>query len=207
MRPNLHPLRPPHLRPWRDGWRHLRYLLMLSPTWVFGVPALAALGLGTTILLFALLGLAGVADNGVFGASWSIVAGTLVIVGHMSGIIAVAAHLYGVKAGYRQPRPVLRRFRSLLTLEFMLISGGALLLASGIGFAAIAAYWSAASFAALPSILPVVLCCCAGAVGMQNILGGFMLAIVGGHEAAFLTAMPQTDYVYDAGPAAAPARS
>ena len=44
--------RPPHLRPWRDGWRHLRYLLMLSPTWVFAVPAtfagalsLASLGL------------------------------------------------------------------------------------------------------------------------------------------------------------------
>ena len=34
--------RPPHLRPWRDGWRHLRYLLMLSPTWVFGVPGIVA---------------------------------------------------------------------------------------------------------------------------------------------------------------------
>jgi glycosyltransferase involved in cell wall biosynthesis len=33
--------RPPHLRPWRDGWRHLRYLIMLSPTWAFGAPALA----------------------------------------------------------------------------------------------------------------------------------------------------------------------
>ena len=31
--------RAPHLRPWRDGWRHLRYLLMLSPSWLFGVPA------------------------------------------------------------------------------------------------------------------------------------------------------------------------
>src|SRR5919199_4952365 len=31
--------RPPHLRPWRDGWRHLRYILMLSPHWLFGAPA------------------------------------------------------------------------------------------------------------------------------------------------------------------------
>jgi glycosyltransferase involved in cell wall biosynthesis len=31
--------RAPHLRPWRDGWRHLRYMLMLSPAWVFGLPA------------------------------------------------------------------------------------------------------------------------------------------------------------------------
>ena len=38
--------RPPHLRPWRDGWRHLRYLFMLSPTWLFGVPGLAAMCAG-----------------------------------------------------------------------------------------------------------------------------------------------------------------
>src|SRR5436305_1107190 len=31
--------RPPHLRPWRDGWRHLRYLFMLSPYWMFAMPA------------------------------------------------------------------------------------------------------------------------------------------------------------------------
>src|SRR5208337_899075 len=41
--------RPPHLRPWRDGWRHLRYLLMLSPAWVFAAPAAAAALLSLTI--------------------------------------------------------------------------------------------------------------------------------------------------------------
>jgi hypothetical protein len=52
--------RAPHLRPWRDGWRHLRYLFMLSPTWVFGVPGIAALGLSALIFAVALLHLAGV---------------------------------------------------------------------------------------------------------------------------------------------------
>ena len=47
--------RPPHLRPWRDGWRHLRYLVMLSPTWAFGVPAAAAMGAGAIILATAVL--------------------------------------------------------------------------------------------------------------------------------------------------------
>src|SRR5437016_3452490 len=41
--------RQPHLRPWRDGWRHLRYLLMFSPTWLFGVPALLAMTCATLI--------------------------------------------------------------------------------------------------------------------------------------------------------------
>jgi hypothetical protein len=108
-------------------------------------------------------------------------------------VIAVAAHLYGVNAGYRLPHRWLWRFRGVLTLEGMLISGLAFLLAGGIGLAVIAAYWSASSFVALPSILPVVLCCCSGAIGMQNILGGFMLAIVGGHKAAFLAPLPEPE--------------
>ena len=45
--------RPSHLRPWRDGWRHLRYLLMLSPTWVFAVPATLAGALELAIWTYA----------------------------------------------------------------------------------------------------------------------------------------------------------
>jgi glycosyltransferase involved in cell wall biosynthesis len=52
--------RPPHLRPWRDGWRHLRYLLMLSPSWLFALPAgllgLAALAILMTISVTSLAG-------------------------------------------------------------------------------------------------------------------------------------------------------
>ena len=45
--------RPPHLRPWRDGWRHLRYLFMLSPAWLFAVPAVSAMAAGSGILAVA----------------------------------------------------------------------------------------------------------------------------------------------------------
>lgn len=47
--------RPPHLRPWRDGWRHLRYMLMLSPTWVFGVPSALALMFAAAVFSVAAL--------------------------------------------------------------------------------------------------------------------------------------------------------
>jgi hypothetical protein len=55
--------RAPHLRPWRDGWRHLRYLLMLSPTWVFGVPALLAM-----LLAAVIFGLGAAYDRGCWRA-------------------------------------------------------------------------------------------------------------------------------------------
>src|SRR5439155_154896 len=43
--------RRPHLRTWRDGWRHLRFMLLFSPLWLFAVPGLAATVLGVALTL------------------------------------------------------------------------------------------------------------------------------------------------------------
>ena len=180
--------RAPHLRPWRDGWRHLRYLLMLSPTWVFGVPAIAALTAGLLVFLLAFARLAGIPIvPDWFGPGWAIVAATLVGIGHMALVIALASHLYGVRSGYRQPRPLLRHISRWLSLESMLVAGLATALAGGMGFVAIGSYWSANDFVGLPSLLPLALACTAVAVGVQTVFGGFLMAIIGGHAADFGT--------------------
>jgi hypothetical protein len=179
--------RPPHLRPWRDGWRHLRYLLMLSPTWTFGVPGLAAIGLGVAVLAVALLHALGILTGpGPFGASWTIVAGFLVTCGHFAAIMALTMHLHGVREGYRLLRPSIRRIAPLLTLETMLTAGLVLIGLSLAGLATIGYFWSADNFASLPSVLPLVLAAVGGAVGLQTALGGFALAIVGGHAPDFI---------------------
>jgi len=176
--------RAPHLRPWRDGWRHLRYLLMLSPTWVFGVPAMLAVGSGALILLVALAHLLGiVGGEPLFGASWTIAAGFLVSVGHLAAIMALATHFHGVNRGYRTLRPVIRRYADWLTLETMLIAGALLLIGSGGGIAALVYYWSQTGFNALTSVLPTVLALTGATVAIQTILGGFLLAIINGHRA------------------------
>lgn len=179
--------RAPHLRPWRDGWRHLRYLFMLSPTWVFGVPAAVGMTGASTILIVALLHLLGLAPgSGPFGASWTIAAGFLFTVSHFALLMAIATHLHGVRGGYRHLRPLLRRSEKLLTLERLLIAGCSLIGASVAGFVAIAVYWTQSSFAALPNTLPLTLCAVAGATGAQTVFGGFLLAIIAGHEAQFV---------------------
>ena len=48
--------RPPHLRRWRDGWRHLRFLLTLSPRWTLGLPGLVLAGLGAALMSFVAIG-------------------------------------------------------------------------------------------------------------------------------------------------------
>lgn len=176
--------RPPHLRPWRDGWRHLRYLLMLSPTWLFGVPALLAMAIATLILgvasLYALGALHGIC---FFGTSWTIVAGYLFTVGHFCLIMALATYSYGVGRGYRHVSPWLARLSRRLTLETALFAGGAMMATSVLALMAITVQWSSHGFAALPSILPLTLAATLGAVGLQIALGGFLLAIIADNNA------------------------
>lgn len=179
--------RAPHLRPWRDGWRHLRYLFMLSPTWVFGVPGALCLGLAGVIFAVALLHLLGVFTGAtMFGTSWTIIAGFLATGGHLALIMAVATHLFGVRQGYRLMRPALRASAGWLTLETMLVSGLALVAIATAGLIAVTVGWGNGGFVALETQLPLILFASAGAIGLQNILGGFLLAIIAGNESRFV---------------------
>ncbi|MGZ8997959.1 MAG: glycosyltransferase family 2 protein, partial [Allosphingosinicella sp.] len=95
--------REPHLRPWRDGWRHLRYLLMLSPTWIFTVPA--TVGAFAALLIFAGALLNAFAPGlglGFFGNYWVIAASALAGISHLAFILSMTGHLHGIKAGYRR---------------------------------------------------------------------------------------------------------
>lgn len=178
--------RAPHLRPWRDGWRHLRYLFMLSPTSVFAIPAAAALTLGLSIFMLSFLDMFAAPTARTFGASWSIVGGALIGIGHIGALLAMATHIHGVREGYRLPTGLSRRFEKLVNLETMVV-GGLILLTLGVAtLAGVGIYWSAAGYAALDTVVPVVGGSALLALGMQTILGGFMLAVVGGNEADFL---------------------
>lgn len=177
--------REPHLRPWRDGWRHLRYLFMLSPTWVFAVPAAAAAAAGLVILLTALLGSLGLAPA-FMGSSWTILGGALIGLAHLGCLMAVASHLYGVLAGYRRPHAMTVKLRRALTLETMLLSG-AICAAGGVTLLALLTLrWSSTGYNEFSSLLPTVTGVTLLVAGAQNILGGFLLAVLGGNEASFL---------------------
>ncbi len=185
--------RPPHLRPWRDGWRHLRYLLMLSPAWLFGAPA-ALLGVAALLVLayasvMAFMGLSGVTRVGNY---WVILAGAMLGVSHAGLLLAAATQLYGVRAGYRRSSAWTTRLAKWVSLETMLLSGLALAglgLSGGLG---ILAWWSAGQYGAIGNVLPAVLGAGALVLGMQNMLGGFLLAIINGNEANFLAQTPAT---------------
>jgi hypothetical protein len=178
--------RPPHLRPWRDGWRHLRYLFMLSPTWVFGVPAIIGAAVSLALLFAAVMQQLVPGTFPSIGNYWAILAASLLGLSHIGAILAAAGNLYGVRAGYRLSNPASRRLARLVSLESMLI-GGASLIAIGAGVLALVLWrWQARDFAATYSVVPALIGTLSLTLGFQNVLGGFLLAIVGGNEARFM---------------------
>lgn len=177
--------RAPHLRPWRDGWRHLRYLLMLSPTWVFGVPALLAILGGLGLLVAAGSEFLRPGSVPQVGPYWTLLGSTMVAGGHLALLLALAAHLYSIRAGYRQPGGVTGLARRFASLESMLISGLGLLALGAMILAGVAWGWIARDFHAASSVIPPVAGTLAITLGLQNALGGFLMAIIGGHEARF----------------------
>lgn len=171
--------RPPHLRPWRDGWRHLRFLLMLAPGWLFILPGVAGGALGLLILLAAAaFQLSGHADISPLGDYWMVLAGAMVSVSHMAILSGLAAQLYGVGEGYRLVGRRLRPLLGRLSVEWMLMSGAALALL-GLGILTVVVlYWSAMGFQAIGSVLPAVAGVTLIAVGVQNAMGGFLLGLL-----------------------------
>jgi hypothetical protein len=129
--------RPPHLRRWRDGWRHLRFLLLFSPRWLFLYPGLALLLAGaglTTVLYFTPLR--------VLGAGLDIhsmlYASAAALLGLQLCLFALFARVSAQNAGLLPPQPTLDRLLSVFTLEKGLLAG--------IGVALCGFAWSAAAF-------------------------------------------------------------
>lgn len=175
--------RAPHLRPLRDGWRHLRYLCMLSPTWIFGIPGAAALLLAAFVLGYAGVYATGLA-SGVprFGVSWSVIAAFMAVCGHFSIMMATAMHFQGVRSGYRRLRPGLARLSPVLTLETMLVGGlGMAVVALG-WLAWVGIGWWGNDMRALDNPLPLICAAALGTIGVQTMLGGFVMAIIAGND-------------------------
>ena len=185
--------RPPHLRPWRDGWRHLRYLFMLSPFWVFAMPAFVGGALGLTILAASAWALAMHRETSFFfGNYWTVLAGALVGLSHIALILAVATHLYGVREGFRTPNPWALRLSRWINLESMVITGGGFFAGGLVMLFLVLLDWQHRGFTPTFSVWPAVAGSLLLTLGAQNVLGGFLLAILGGNEAQFLARMEPT---------------
>jgi glycosyltransferase involved in cell wall biosynthesis len=141
--------RPPHLRSWRDGWRHLRFLLLFSPRWLFLYPGLGLLASGAAVMAWLLP-----APRTVFGITFDIhtlfYASLAVVVGFHSALFYVFARLYGMREGLAPSDERFLRLTRAVTLEAGLLAGmGLLVLGVALAVFALSA-WNETAFGVLP---------------------------------------------------------
>lgn len=173
---------PPHLRPWRDGWRHLRFMLLYSPRWLFLLPGIGALLIGIVLGAMLLKGpkyYGGVA----FDVHTMLYAAALVLLGFQAVAFAVFTKVFAMAEGLLPDDP---RFNSLfkyITLETGLLVGLLLLVAGIAGSVWAVTIWSHRSFGEIrdPSeTLRIVICSVTAlTLGFEIILASFFLSVLG----------------------------
>ncbi len=114
--------RPPHLRPWRDGWRHLRFMLLFSPRWLFLIPGLVLMLIGTICTAAFRTGNVSI---GIFhlGVHTMVYAAMTVLVGYQAVIFSVFTKTFAIGEGLLPEDPALNRLFRYVTLESGLIVG------------------------------------------------------------------------------------
>jgi len=164
------------LSSFRDGWRHLRFLLVHSPTYLFLIPGALMTVFGALIIVAVLSNLS------VFGRPWQLhtmIAGTLItVVGTQVLALGCAARAYGVwYLGERDP--AFSRIERRLRLEYGLLAGTAVLLV-GLGILIyIAAKWLSSGAGALAETRLALLAATLVIVGLQITFSSFLLSILG----------------------------
>ena len=172
--------RAPHLRTWQDGWRHLRFLLMYSPRWLFLYPGifLAAAGLVGCALLLP-------GPRVVYGIGFDVhtllYAFTSLVLGFQLVAFATFTKVFAITEGLLPDDPRLNRVFRWATLETGLIAGG-LLIALGFGGSLFAiSHWALDRFGALDPrrmlrlVMPSVF---ALTLGVQIVFSSFFLSIL-----------------------------
>lgn len=172
--------RAPHLRPWRDGWRHLRFMLLFSPRWLFFYPGFFLMFGGA--LLGALL-LPGPLPIGrvQLDVHTLLFAAGGILIGFQAVSFAALSKFFAIRSGLRPSEASFETWLGKLTLEAGIIAGGMLLAIGVFLWAGALWFWREQDFGSLQPaqtlrwVIPGSLCL---ALGCQMILTSFFLGVL-----------------------------
>jgi glycosyltransferase involved in cell wall biosynthesis len=173
--------RPPHLHTWRDGWRHLRFLMLFSPRWLFFLPGLvlfiAGLAIGAIVVPHPFK-----VGSVTFDVDTLVAASAMVVIGFQSVLFWLFTQVYAGSEGFLPEEPKVQRLLEKLSLERGLLLGAAIGAAGLAGLIFSLLYWNGQKFSHLnyehslrlmiPSVTALIVSC-------QVILGTFFLSILG----------------------------
>lgn len=173
--------RPPHLRPWRDGWRHLRFLLLYSPQWLFFYPGIVLMLIGAVIHALLLPGPMRI-GQATLDIHTLLYGGAMILVGAQGVFFAVLSRIFAITEGLLpEPRGYQRFFQSV-KMEHGVIVGVLLALLGLAGSIFALTYWGKRDFGptnpelAMRIVVPSVVLL---ALGAQTIFSSFFLSLLG----------------------------
>lgn len=173
--------RPPHLRPWRDGWRHLRFMLLYSPRWLFLYPGLVLI-LSGLVVGFCLMRGPLHLGRATLDVHTLFYAGIAVLVGYDAILFAAFSKIYAANSGLIPQNRFLERLFKYFTLEVGLVVGTLLLVAGLAGSVYSVILWDQQRFGPMEPqrllrlVVPSGVCL---ALGFQTISSSFFLSVLG----------------------------
>jgi hypothetical protein len=173
--------RPPHLRSWRDGWRHLRFLLLYSPRWLFFYPGLALAAAGMATGAWLLPGPRTV-GNVTFDVHTLLYSAAAVFIGFQSILFSLFAKIFAITERLMPPDPRLARLFRFIDLEKGLAVGGGLIVLGLVASMYALIDWGGRHFGPMDTgrtlriVIPAVLSL---TIGCQISLSSFFFSILG----------------------------
>lgn len=173
--------RPPHLRPWRDGWRHLVFMLLYSPRWLFLLPGMLLGAIGLALMVWLWTGPKRVGPV-VLDIHTMLYAAMLVLIGFQAVAFAMFTKVFAIAEGLLPEDPRLNRVFKYITLETGVAIGLILTLLGLIGTGMTLYDWSHTSFGPLEptrTLRRVIPSALALALGIQTLFSSFFLSLLG----------------------------
>lgn len=173
--------RPPHLRSWRDGWRHLRFMLLFSPRWLLLYPGISATLIGGFFFLRLLAGPITLGHIN-FDLNSLEIAGLLLLFGYQMVLFACFARIFAYTRGFLPAKHVLSKAFGFFTLEKGLISGSLVLLAGFIVILFALFGWASTGFGNLDPLdttRTVIAGRTLASIGIQTILFSLIFSYLG----------------------------
>src|SRR5215472_3796358 len=171
--------RPPHLRSFRDGWRHLRFMLLYAPNWLFLLPGVALVVAGLFLVFWLLPGPREIAPQVILDIHTMIFGMIFTLLGVQIISIGTFAKVFSYAERFDQDPVSLKRLLKRVKLETGLLLGGGVSLAGFVGCAWIAGKWAWSGFGPLYEVRQVVFWSMWLYIGLQIIFASFFLSMLG----------------------------
>ena len=178
--------RPPHLRTWRDGWRHLRFMLLFSPRWLFLYPGLALFVAGAVAGALLETGPKQIGPA-TFDIHTLLLAGFACLIGYQLIVFAVFTKVFAMQRGFHPANPGYDMMFRYVKLETGLLLGAVMVLVGIAGTIVAVTSWGAEGFGSLDPRLTmreVIPAAVLLTLGVQTIFASFFLSILGMDEEA-----------------------